>query len=628
MITLRLAHAVAVLTLLPLVVFRGRTLRRYFAVDLATYALAAVVWPHAHRAGAYLLAVAFVVVKIAIFSMFLAAAANVRWSANRAAVLALLAYSLLLPAMQRSPIDGDEPYYLLVTESIVGDFDFDLANQYRDLSRSATGRPDLRPQPGDPAGAGGEQYSRHEPFLSILLVPGYLMAGLSGAIATIVLFATLLVRSTARFLEDEGVDEETSRSVFPFFAFGPPVVFYAARLWPEVPAAFFFVEAIRGVRQHRAQRWVPAILLLALLKLRFLLIAVPLALRAVTWSRRHALIAAGVVAVPLLAVWLITGSPTNVHSFRDLAAPTAAGPLHGAFGLILDGAAGIAFQAPFYLLAIFALVRWREMPEGFRLGCFSAALYLILLVPRSEWHGGWSPPLRYIVFLMPILALGAASFRASARNAGGIVVLWTLALVIHGLAHPWRLFHIANGENAAGEYLSRLYRSDFSRLFPSFIRLNDAAIAASVLLIVALLAVALLRRRTIPAAIFVTLATVAVAAGSLAGQRPGERIDFEDAHVVHHGGELYPHQYTVARFAHRGGWILHEGDSLSFLSGGGAATLHYTTGIPSRLQIGSKVYDVPAGPGYRALRVVIEPSGRISLRVLRGSVNLDRLEHG
>ena len=48
------------------------------------------------------------------------------------------------------------------------------------------------------------------------------------------------------------------------------------------------------------------------------------------------------------------------------------------------------------------------MPDGFRLGMSASLLYILYLIPRSEWHGGWSPPLRYIVVLMPILALGAA----------------------------------------------------------------------------------------------------------------------------------------------------------------------------------------------------------------------------
>src|SRR4051794_38229383 len=124
------------------------------------------------------------------------------------------------------PIDGDEPFYLLITESIVHDHDFDLRNQYAALAESATRRPDLVPQIGDPVGKHGEQFSRLEPFLPILLIPGYCVAGLAGALATIALFGVLLVRSTIRLLEDEGVDSATTRALFPLFAFAPPLIFY------------------------------------------------------------------------------------------------------------------------------------------------------------------------------------------------------------------------------------------------------------------------------------------------------------------------------------------------------------------------------------------------------------------
>ena len=640
MMTARIVHAVIILTLLPLLTLRGRWLWRYLAIDLATYGLAWIAWGHAAGIHGYVAAVGFVVVKVALFSVFLASVPEVRWSANRAAILAILVYSLLIPAMQRVPIDGDEPFYLLVTESIVRDFDLDLANQYRDLSSTASGRLDLKPQPGDPVGANGEQYSRHEPLLPILMIPGYLAAGLPGALATIAIFAALLVRSTVRLFEDEGIDDATTRAIFPFFAFGPPVVFYAARIWPEVPAAFLFVEAIRGVRQKRPKRWATALLFLSLLKLRFVLVAIPLVIKAVAKSRRHAMIAVAIIGVPLLVLWLVTGSATNVHSIRDLVAPTAGGPLHGTFGLILDGAAGIAFQAPFYLLAIFALVRWRDLPESARLGLIAALPYLILLIPRSEWHGGWSPPLRYIVFLMPVLALCGARAISPAHerafNAGrdrpastllGLIALYTVGIVIHGVAYPWRLFHIADGENVAGEFLSQLYGTDFSRLFPSFIRLNDAAIVGSVVLILALLVHARWRSAKMPAPFAIGLVSIVVAAGYLAGQQPAERVEFEDAHVTHEGGELFPHEFTIARFAYRGGWILHQGQSLSFIARPGGATLHYASGHPATIQVGPNLYELPAASaGYRTVRVRIASPERVVLKCVRGSVNLDRLD--
>jgi hypothetical protein len=629
MMTARALHALIVLLVLPLLMLRGRTLRAWFAVDAATWVLAAVLWPQRHGLDAYLAAVALVAAKVATLALFVAVGKEVRWSAGRAAVAALLVYSLLVPAMQRTPPDGDEPYYLLVTESIIRDFDLDLANQYGGDAARALRRLDLRPQPGDPTGPRGELYSRHEPFLSILLIPGYAAAGLGGALATMILFAALLVRSTIRFLEDEGIDEATARIVFPFVAFAPPVVFYAARIWPEVPAAFLFVEAIRGVRNRRPQRWIAPLVALALLKLRFVLVAVPLAARAIVRSRRHLPVVLLIVAIPLLVAWLVSGSATNVHSVSDLIAPGYGGPLHGLFGLLLDSAAGLLFQAPFYLLGVFGVVRWRQMPEGFRIGCLSALLYIVLLVPRSEWHGGWSPPLRYIVFLMPVLALGAATLLRNGRfrSALAVAAVWTAGLVIHGVAHPWRLFHIANGEWLAGEWLSGLYGADYSRLFPSFIRLNFAAVVAAVALTVALAAFALLRRSAaVPMPVVISATALLMAAAFVAGAQPGKIVHFEDAHVQHLGGDLHPPLYTVARFAYRGGWILHAGQSLSFNARRGPATLHFVTGLPSVIEVGERRYELGPAEGYRTLRVQIDEPGRVVLRCLSGGVNLDRLE--
>ena len=270
---MKLALFVVAAIAIPLVALRGRSLRRCFEVELATIlvfaGLAAFGRVLRVDLDPYLTFVAAGLIILAIPLGFIAFADEIRWSANRAFVIAAIGYAVMIPFQLRTPIDGDEPYYLLMTESLMRDHDLDLSNQYRDLAHSDTGRPDLLPQTGDPRGPHGEQYSRHEPFLPILLMPGYALGGLPGAIAVIALFGALLARSTIRFLEDEGIADGTARVLFPLIAFGPPIVFYATRSWPEVPAAFCFLEAVRGIRQRRPPRWIAAIFALVLLKIRF-----------------------------------------------------------------------------------------------------------------------------------------------------------------------------------------------------------------------------------------------------------------------------------------------------------------------------------------------------------------------
>ncbi|MEA2327866.1 MAG: hypothetical protein QOE68_2825, partial [Thermoanaerobaculia bacterium] len=485
---------------MPLVALRGRSLRRCFESQLAMLIIFGVLAAFGRvlriEVDSYLTFVGAGALFLAIPLGFVAFGSEIRWSANHAFVIAAIGYALMIPLQLRTPIDGDEPYYLLMTESLVRDHDLDLTNQYRELAHSDIGRTDLLPQPGDPRGRHGEQYSRHEPFLPILLTPGYAVGGLPGALAVIALFGALLARSTIRFLEDEGISDATTRALFPLIAFGPPVVFYATRIWPEVPAAFCFLEAVRGIRQRRPPRWIAAILALVLLKIRFGLLAIVLLIR-VLRTRRQLAIAAAVVAVPLVIAFLISGNAMNTHSIRELLPSGAIFYWLGLFGLILDGAAGIVFQAPLYALAILALPRWRSMPDGFRLGMSASLLYILYLIPRSEWHGGWSPPLRYIVVLMPILALGAAvMWERIGAGTRAMIAIWTLMLIIHGAAFPWRLFHLATGEYFIGESLSTIWQSDFSRLMPSFIRPNMAAVVGSVLLVIAMGVTVILSRRS------------------------------------------------------------------------------------------------------------------------------------
>lgn len=637
MIPAPIIATVAGLLVLPLLVLRRRTLAAYYGVDAATWLLAYLVWLRVPL-DPRLAFIALAVVKLVTFFLFLSCGRDVRWSANRAALIAAIVYAVAIPAMLDHPPDGDEHYYLLITDSMVHDRDLDLANQYRKPELLALFEKEkVEPQTGDPRGPNGEQYSRHEPFLSLLLVPGYALAGLHGALATIVLFGVLLVRSTIRWMEDEGVTDAATRAVFPLFAFGPPVLFYATRVWPEVPAAFFFVETLRGVRDARIKRWLPALFGLVMLKLRFVLVAVGV-VATLLWSvarfgrRRSApQVAIGLVIVlaPLALLYFLTGDPTNVHSWGELLpAPGDEYPgdryVRGFFGLLADGMSGIAFQAPFYLFGLFALTRWKSTPRGFRTGMLASLLYILYLLPRPEWFGGWAPPLRYLVFLMPVLALGAASvWDRFSRGAIAIVAAWTAGLVVHGLAYPWRHFHIANGENAVGEWLSYYYRADFSRLFPSFIRPNEAR-WIGVAVVFALIVIGV-RRTKLDLAI--PLFALAIAYGVQVAKQPASHVEFEDAHVMKPDdpNALSPPYYTEMRWAYRGGWVLQQGQQVEFLARAGRWRLDAITGLGATIELAGHAYHVNASEEYQTLAVSIPRSERVTLRCVSGAINLDKM---
>jgi hypothetical protein len=617
---MKLALFAAAAVIAPILLLQRRLLLRYFGFTAGLWGvfafLSRVVSPLAIDADSYLAIVTCCVLNVALLWFLVASApeTEVRWSATRASLAAFLFLLAAIPVTLRTPPDGDEPYYILITESIARDGDLDLANQYASLDRSVTGRTDLRPQFGDKG-----TRSRLEPFLSILLIPGFFIGKLFGILVTMALFGALLARSTIRMFEDEGIPDATTRAVFPFVALGPPILFYSLRVWPEVPAAFFMVEAVRGLRSRRAPRWLPALAGLVLLKLRFALVAAVLVVRAAKKRREFVLLAAAIVIIVTLG-FLFSG---NAHRARELVPGNVVAMFHGLFGLALDGMSGIAFQAPLYLFGLIALARWRTMPSAFHFGMSASSVYIFYLIQRAEWHGGWSPPLRYIVVFMPFLALGVATlWQRIDRGVIAVVTAWTLMLVVHGLAYPWKVFHIANGENFVGEALSTIWRSDFSRLFPSFIRPNTAAYVGAAVLVLVLV---VFRSGRLVSPTFV--AAILVVA-FIAGRRPADRVDFEDAHVAHSGGTLFPETFQVARFLYRGGWVVRAGDGMSFVARSGPMNLEYQSASGASIQLGERAYDLPpTGRTYSTARVQVDGDGRVDLRCLSGAVNLDRMTH-
>jgi hypothetical protein len=623
-----IAATCVALAVVPLILLRGATLLRCYAAQLTLALFAWILWRRLLPApDAKLAFVTLAALELTVFALFLANGRHVRWSATRAAIVAAIVYALVIGATAWK-VDGDEPYYLLITESMLRDADLDLANQYR-ARDTASGRTDLAPFLDDPKGASGEQYSRHSPFLSMLMAPGYTFGGLHGALAVIAICGALLVRSTIRWMEDEGVPDDSARAVFPFFAFAPPVLFYATRMWPEVPAAFLFVEALRGVRAHRMQRWAPAVAALVLLKLRFGLVALGLIVAGLR-ARRSRMIALIALAIPLVIMFVV-----SIHSWRELVPAHPMSYARGLGGLLADGMAGIAFQAPFYLCGLAALVRWRETPNGFRIGIFASLLYIFYLLPRQESFSNYAPPLRYLVFLMPVLALGAAwLWPRIPRGAIAVAAAWTIGLAIHGIVYPWRLFHEANGENAVGEWLSRLYASDFSRLFPSFIRVNHAAWVGAGVVVVLVIWFGVRRPQpplsgkaaAAAAALQIAVFSLAIAIAFHYGREPGGRVEFEDAHVARDGGHVEPKPYTINRAFYRGGWVLEAGQSATFLARSGTHHLQAITGLGALIEIAGHTYRVEPSLAHRTIRVTIAQDGPVTLRVVSGAVNLDRMD--
>jgi hypothetical protein len=544
-----------------------------------------------------------------------------------AAFAAALAFLLFLwPSSRagRAP-DGDEPYYLLLTESLVSDFDVDLADEYRDGAWAKFSEVAIEPQPGDPEGPSGERWSRHTALLPLLLAPLYVALGVPGAELGMILLAAALVAAifaAARAASDPGDPGDLcdpwdrreglrgAARVWALALVAPPLFVYSGRFWVEVPAALAVALALGAIarlereasdRAHapeagvRRRAWwilAGALAALPLLKLRFAAIALPLLAVALFRLRRRprgawiAAAFAGVLAA--LALWNLArfGNPLRMYGSGELD-PTAMSLrslARGLDGLALDVAYGLFATSPIWLLLAPALPRLRRGTLAF--AALAAALpYLAFVAGRREWYGGWSPPFRYGVVLLPLLALPLAPFLAE-RHAGTArrLLVATLAAATAGLAlvaflHPAWTFSLADGLSRPLAELSQIHAGDLARFTPSAVR---PRLATWLWLLAIPAAMALARRsskgrfaaRRTAAPVAVALLLLAFAGWlHAAGAVPTRLVEVEDGWVDKRGGGLFPGPWTIDRTRFDGGWNLIPGQEISFVPVAGGSSL-------------------------------------------------------
>ena len=91
------------------------------------------------------------------------------------------------------PLYGDEPYHLRIMESVLDDGDLDLANNL-----------DLESRPSERAYTMSERLM-HSPVLAFLLMPGFVLAGRTGARVRRALSGGLMATLVARRARQLGV---------------------------------------------------------------------------------------------------------------------------------------------------------------------------------------------------------------------------------------------------------------------------------------------------------------------------------------------------------------------------------------------------------------------------------------
>jgi hypothetical protein len=123
------------------------------------------------------------------------------------------------------------------------------------------------------------------------------------------------------------------------------------------------------------------------------------------------------------ALWVARGYPRE-------ATLLSAETLPGLYHLLVDRAEGLLVYAPLYVFVLpGAFSLRRKLPSAFRLGLAIAAPYLLAAASHDQGGAGaWAPPARYLVPLVPIMALCIAAWLSESKENGVRWVFFGLAV--------------------------------------------------------------------------------------------------------------------------------------------------------------------------------------------------------
>src|SRR4051812_28694551 len=314
---------------------------------------------------------------------------------------------------------GDQVFYLLSADRLTHldlDATIDPSRFFQLLGVEPNGIDALTHLVDAPAGARLIQgYA-----LPAVLAPGWLVGGEVGATLVIALFAAWASLQTWRLL-DETAPHPLSRVAWMLVTFCAPLALVAVHVYPNAVGAALVATGYRYAFTARVRRPAIAGALLgatALLNTRDGFVLAALAPFALTFARTELIrFVAGAAALVFAAslVSLVTfGLPVPYAGY--LYATRAVGLVQseptwsfrfwiGLPAILFDRVFGIAGTAPWLLIAALGTVpALRSASARLLPAAVAIAASFFLLSLFGLWEGGYAPPNRYVVDVLPLIA--------------------------------------------------------------------------------------------------------------------------------------------------------------------------------------------------------------------------------
>jgi len=357
-----------------------------------------------------------------------------------AGVLACAIYAVAAWQVAPSVPGGDEPHYLIITQSLLKDGDLRIENNHKDGDYRSYFAGDLTKPDFRRRGRDGQIYSIHAPGLPALVAPAFAIAGYHGVLVFLVLVAA--AGSALAWHLAWVVTRRTDAAWFGWAAvtLSTSSIFHSFTVYPDGPGGVIALTGVWGLVRAQQETesgtertgpwWLhgAALAVLPWLHTRFALIAGclgALVLLRLAATRNAAGKAVAFLSVPAASAigWIgffvaIYGTPDPSVPYANEAGSAAFIP-GGLAGLFFDQRFGLLAYAPVLVCAFAGLAVMVRNRETRRLGLellFVLTPYLLAVTHFAMWWGGRSAPARFFVPMLLALAIPAAAAWSAMRH--------------------------------------------------------------------------------------------------------------------------------------------------------------------------------------------------------------------
>ena len=480
---------------------------------LALLALLALPWLPFPVPAAFLLWVrpfSFLIWVAVLLSMAVSLPDRSRWPAEiairpRTTAGVLAAVIFAFSAWRVAPMipGGDEPHYLIITQSLLIDHALTIDDVHRRGDYRAYYPTELQPHV-QTRGRNGRIYSVHAPGLPALVAPAFVVGGYHAVVGFLILIAAC--GSALAWHVGWLSTRRTDAAWFGWAAVTLPVtaIFQSFTIYPDGVGGVLTLTGMWALlRAHdeskngetRLRPWVlhgAGLALLPWLHSRFAVLAGglgALVLLRLSSTKNPAAKAVGFLAIPAMSAVLWVGYFVAIYGRPDPSAAYGAGEI-GSFSFVPGGLAGLLFDqrfglvtyAPVVLVAFIGLGTMLMRGETRRLALellFVVVPYLLTVTHFAMWWAGWSPPARFFAPVLPLFAVPAAAAWTFARHraarvvAVASVVLTICASTVVVLVDRGRLaFNTRDAPSLWFEWMGRL--ADLTAAMPMWARETDA----------------------------------------------------------------------------------------------------------------------------------------------------------